>query len=195
MKGFSGLDSISSLICFGMADVREQEQWAVRGIELCYRTGFHSVFYVFAASFFCGFMLEKGGRAFMRARSEGLLEELRVQWRLMWRERIDDKVSAEGIARQDYSLLSMERGTVVVATRQYKAPDFCQILEQQRRLLGLELTGGCVDPYVGGWGKFIRSTLNKHQHVANRKVREPLESDGGKALQRKKGGRGWVHLF
>ena len=35
----------------------------------------------------------------------GFVEELKRQWRLLWRERIDDKVRAEGISSKDFELL------------------------------------------------------------------------------------------
>jgi hypothetical protein len=32
-----------------------------------------------------------------------LVENLKRQWKVMWRQRIDDRVRAEGIAEKDYS--------------------------------------------------------------------------------------------
>lgn len=111
----------------------------------------------------------------------------------MWCERFDDKVRAEGIAREDYSLLFLERGVVVIATRKYKFPDFLEILERHRGLLEAEKTVEYVNPFVGGWGKFIRNTLSKQQHSTKRKRLEPAKPEGKESLQKKKGGRGWVH--
>lgn len=118
------------------------------------------------------------------------VDELRIQWKLLWQDRIDDKVRAEGIANQDYSKLFVERGTVIIATRDYKPPDFIEILRQH------ELPG--VDklippnPAIGGWGKFMRSVLSKRKGLARRLA--PKEPDRKKGQQLKKGGRGWLHF-
>ncbi|MDH5462463.1 MAG: hypothetical protein OEX09_09630, partial [Candidatus Bathyarchaeota archaeon] len=52
------------------------------------------------------------------------VQELKQRWRILWRHRIDDKVRAEGIASKDYDLLFVDRGTVIVATKDYKPPKF-----------------------------------------------------------------------
>ncbi|MCJ7424076.1 hypothetical protein MUP01_07395 [Candidatus Bathyarchaeota archaeon] len=59
-----------------------------------------------------------------------LFRELKREWKAVWLERFDDKVVAEGAAVKDYSLLSLGRGTVVVATRKYRVPDFHEIVEE-----------------------------------------------------------------
>jgi len=123
------------------------------------------------------------------------IKELKIQWRTMWRERIDDKVRAEGIAREDYSLLFWEKGTIVVATRKCKTPDFFEILEFHRKLFGIEESVGYVNPVVGGWRKFVRSTLSKQQCFTKRKRPDPPNPKGKETLQKKKGGRGWIHQF
>ena len=118
------------------------------------------------------------------------VDELRVQWRLLWRNRIDDKVRAEGIASEDYSKLFVERGTVIVATRDYKAPDFVEILEKH--------LSSDVDrvvppgPGVGGWGKFMRGVLRKQRGLTRRLA--PSEPVRKRDRQLKKGGRGWLHF-
>ena len=57
------------------------------------------------------------------------VDDVRAEWRLLWRNRIDDKVRAEGIANRDYSLLFVDRGTVIVATKDFKPLNFKEILE------------------------------------------------------------------
>ena len=126
---------------------------------------------------------------------EELVKELKMQWRKMWHERIDDKVRAEGIAKEDYSLLFLECGTVVVATRKYKAPDLLEILERHHRLLEVERTVGYVNPVIGGWRKFIRTALSKQQRFTKRKWPESPKPEGKETLQKKKDGRGWIHQF
>ena len=58
------------------------------------------------------------------------IDQFKDEWRSMWRNRLDDKVRAEGIADKDYSLLSVDRGTVIIATRKFKLLDFKEILQQ-----------------------------------------------------------------
>jgi len=108
----------------------------------------------------------------------------------LWRNRIDDKVRAEGIANQDYSNLFVEQGTVIVATRDYKPPDFVEILQRHVSSDAEKLVP--PDPAVGGWGKFIRSAISKRKSVARK--RAPPEPDRKRDQQLKKGGRGWLHF-
>jgi len=118
------------------------------------------------------------------------VDDLKGQWKLLWRNRIDDKVRAEGIANQDYSNLFVEQGTVIVATRDYKPPDFVEILQRHVSSDAEKLVP--PDPAVGGWGKFIRSAISKRKSVARK--RAPPEPDRKRDQQLKKGGRGWLHF-
>jgi len=118
------------------------------------------------------------------------VDELRVQWKLLWRDRIDDKVKAEGIANQDYSKLFVERGTVIVATRDCKPPDFVEILQKHISFDAERIVP--PNPAVGGWGKFVRNVLNKQKGSTRRPV--PPKPDCKKDQQLKKGGRGWLHF-
>ena len=118
------------------------------------------------------------------------VDELRIQWKLLWQDRIDDKVRAEGIANQDYSKLFVERGTVIIATRDYKPPDFIEIL-RQHELLGVDKLIP-PNPAIGGWGKFMRSVLSRRKGLTRRLA--PKEPDRKKGQQLKKGGRGWLHF-
>jgi len=121
------------------------------------------------------------------------VDEVRVEWKLLWRSRIDDKVRAEGIANQDFSLLFVERGTVIIATRDFKPLDFKTIL----RLHDVQNVDRFVSPHpsVGGWGKFARTVLNR-QKRARRWRESPGMSTRNrrKNLQLKNGGRGWLHF-
>jgi hypothetical protein len=111
----------------------------------------------------------------------------------MWCERFDDSVAAEGVAIEDYSMLFLARGTVVVATRRFRAPDFLEILDRHRELMGIQRTDGYVDPSVGGWGKFIRNNY-KPPRFGSRNAVKPAENRTARNTQhRKKGGRGWLH--
>jgi hypothetical protein len=131
------------------------------------------------------------------SRWENLVKELKSQWRVMWRDRLDDKVRAEGIAREDYSLLLLKRGTIVIATRKYRPPDFTELLEYYRGLHNIERKVDYVNPVVGGYTKFVRDVLRRQPRFTRRKMRERPRFCGEKSRlqQKKKGGRGWVHRF
>jgi hypothetical protein len=130
------------------------------------------------------------------SRWEKLVKELKMQWRMMWRDRIDDKVRAEGIAREDYSLLFLKRGTIVIATRKYRPPDFVELLEHYRSLHNIEGKFDHVNPVVGGWTRFVKTVLKRQPRFTRRKMQAPPKFSQKKSqLQKKKGGRGWVHRF
>jgi len=121
-----------------------------------------------------------------------LVQELKQRWSNLWRHRIDDKVRAEGIASKDYDLLFVDRGTVIVATKDYKPPNFRQILEQHAedklpdRVVAL-------NPSVGGWRKFIRDVISKQERLT--KSGRPIPPKPKKERQQpKKGGKGWLHV-
>lgn len=119
------------------------------------------------------------------------VEDLRRQWRAMWRERIDDRTRAEGIAEKDYSPLFVERGTVIIATRKFRPPDFLEVLQQH----GLLSFDGSVapSPFVGGWGKFIRTFLKGRRPTRRSLMHRPPKPRRKEGQQLKKGGRGWLH--
>jgi len=122
-----------------------------------------------------------------------LVEELRQQWKSLWRERIDDKVRAEGIASADYSMLFAEKGTVIFATRNFKVLSFREILE----LHGIGDAGRFVppNPQTGGWGKFIRTMIvSQKPHSRAKMAAFYFGREEKKKQQLKKGGRGWLHF-
>jgi hypothetical protein len=118
------------------------------------------------------------------------VEDVRVEWRLLWRDRVDDRVRAECIANRDYSLLFVERGRVVFATRDFKPLNFKEILCLHR----VENVERFVSspPSVGGWGKFARTVLSKQKRARKWKVTKSVPCRKRKNLQLKKGGRGWL---
>ena len=118
---------------------------------------------------------------------ESFVAEVRGEWRCMWRERIDDAVRAEGIAGRDYDKLFVERGTVVLATRNFKFLTLNGILEQHKILNADRFVQ--VNARTGGWRRFGRANAYKRQHDLPKLEPEP---DGSRQL--KKGGRGWLHL-
>ena len=124
-----------------------------------------------------------------RARRDEFLRRLKEEWRLMWRERFDDRVRAEGVAVRDYPLVLMDRGCVIFASRDAKAPSFSEVVD-------FWASQGLVyapDPAVGGWGKFIRNFIIRRSE--RRRIMESTKPSNGscKKQQLKKGGRGWLH--
>jgi hypothetical protein len=117
-------------------------------------------------------------------------EETKAEWKLLWQSRIDDKVRAEGMANRSFSLLSVERGTVISATRDFKELSLKEILRSH----GVENVEQIIGPHpsVGGWTKFARTVLNKQARVHQFRVEKQPERQG-KNAQLKKGGRGWLH--
>ena len=117
------------------------------------------------------------------------VDELRTEWKSLWQNRIDDKVRAEGIAKQDYSKLFVEQGTVIMATRNYKPLEFFEILQDH---LGCDAgKAGAPNSTVGGWGKFIRNNIRKQKNPTRRFA--PPKPTPKMGQQQKNGGRGWLH--
>jgi len=117
------------------------------------------------------------------------VDELRTDWKDLWRNRLDDKVRAEGIAKQDYLKLFVERGTVIMATRDFKPLEFFDIVKEY-----LEFDAEKAVPpnsTIGGWGKFIRNNMRKQKKTTRRF--SPPKPTRKKGQQQKKGGRGWLH--
>lgn len=119
-----------------------------------------------------------------------LVEKLKVQWKLLWSERFNDKVRAEGVSVSDYASLSVERGTIIHATRDFKALNFKEILEQHM----VEDIDRVVQPDVdvGGWNKFVKTQITGRGPQRNKRA---LSDVPKKQIvqQPKKGGRGWLH--
>jgi hypothetical protein len=121
-----------------------------------------------------------------------IVEKLKEQWKKLWRERIDDKVRAEGIANEDYSMLFVDKGTVIFATRDFKMLSLREILELHK-LVDVDRIIP-PSPSVGGWGKFIRTVIaNQRSSSRVKQTREYLEEEKQRQ-QLKKGGRGWLHF-
>jgi hypothetical protein len=99
-------------------------------------------------------------------------------------------VRAEGIATKEYTKLFVERGTVIHATRNFKALSFKEILKQNQ----VENSERFIQPspHIGGWTKFIKTNITRsrtqHQRYALLYVEPKTEKQ-----QPKKGGRGWLH--
>jgi hypothetical protein len=128
----------------------------------------------------------QGGIKLVKGAVESFIQEVRGQWRLLWRDRIDDHVRAEGVANQDYDKLFVERGTIVLATRNFKFLTLREILEQHKIVHAEYFVP--ANPQLGGWAKFGRAYAYKRANKG-----PTLVAEAKRPQQLKKGGRGWLH--
>ena len=126
----------------------------------------------------------------LRAKRDEFRAKLKMEWACLWRERFDDKTRAEGVSVREYHFLFMSHGDVIFASRDAKAASFSEVLEYW----GSQGFVYSPDPAVGGWGKFIRTELNKQPHKRAREFNKSQEKKCKSTGQLKKGGRGWLHL-
>ncbi len=119
-----------------------------------------------------------------------MVEEIKVQWKMLWSERVDDKVRAEGIANGNYSKLFVDKGTIIHATRAFKALSFREILEQNQ----IQDVDRVIppSPQIGGWNKFIKTSIAIKVPEKGRRALA-YEKPKKEKQQLKKGGRGWLH--
>ncbi|MGD0994158.1 MAG: hypothetical protein ABR909_01375 [Candidatus Bathyarchaeia archaeon] len=127
----------------------------------------------------------------MSLNQKEFVEELKIEWKKLWRERIDDKVRAEGIAVNDYNQLFIDKGTIIHATRDFKALNFKEILEEHEILNAERYIP--PDPHVGGWSKFVKINITSQKLKRERLDQLPSEEKKEKQ-QLKKNGRGWLHI-
>jgi len=120
-----------------------------------------------------------------------LVEKLKVEWKLLWGERFSDKVLAEGVSVSDYTSLHVERGTIIHATRDFKALNFKEILEQHM----VEDVDRFDQPNVevGGWNKFVKTKIVGREIQRNEDALASVPKKR-EVQQPKKGGRGWLHV-
>jgi hypothetical protein len=119
------------------------------------------------------------------------VESLKVEWRKLWKERVDDRLRAEGIAMADYGDLFVEKGTIIHATRDFKALNFKEILEQHQ----ITNTDRFVspNPQIGGWNRFIKVNIRSQRSSQHRYAEFNYCGKKRERQQPKKGGRGWLH--
>ena len=128
------------------------------------------------------------------AAQKQLIEELKAQWKLLWSERFDDRVRAEGVSVNDYAILDVEKGTIIHATKDFKILNLRQILEKYK----IENPDRYVqlDVNVGGWSKFIKTEITSKSARVSRAaayIADKGPAKKGSRQQSKKGGRGWLH--
>ncbi len=119
-----------------------------------------------------------------------MINDLKVEWKKLWQERIDNRLRAEGIATEDYLNLFVDKGTIIHATRDFKALNFKEILEQHQ-IINAERF---IEPgsSVGGWGKFIKTNITICRPQRSKRAQRYVPEEKQKQ-QPKKGGRGWLH--
>ncbi|MCW4000951.1 MAG: hypothetical protein NWE93_12000 [Candidatus Bathyarchaeota archaeon] len=119
-----------------------------------------------------------------------LVDELKVEWKRLWRERYDDRVRAEGIALDDYNVLFVEKGTIIHATRDFKTLSFKDILDKH----AIQNAERYIppDPQVGGWTKFVKNNI-KPQSRQEKFLVDCGDQKMERQLQQKQNGRGWLH--
>jgi hypothetical protein len=120
-----------------------------------------------------------------------MVDELKVYWKKLWQERLDDKVRAEGVATDDYLKLFVEKGTIIHATRDFKALNFKEILEQNQIANADRFVP--PPPQVGGWTKFVKTNITSQRKRKNTRA-SLYREDKKEKQQPKKGGRGWLHI-
>ena len=119
-----------------------------------------------------------------------LVEELKAHWKKLWLERFDDRVRAEGVAAAEYDKLFVQKGTIIHATRDYKALSFKEILEQNKVANADRFIP--PPPQVGGWAKFVKNNITRQKRPKSKRVLSYVE-EAPEKQQPKKGGRGWLH--
>jgi hypothetical protein len=119
-----------------------------------------------------------------------MVEQLRVEWKRLWQERLDDKIRAEGVATADYCDLFVEKGTIIQANKDYKALNFKEILEKHQIANANMFIP--PNPQIGGWTKFVKLNITSQRKC--KKGRAELYCAEKKQKQQiKKKGRGWLH--
>ncbi len=120
-----------------------------------------------------------------------IVDEIKIEWKKLWHERLDDKVRAEGIAIKDYSQLFIDKGTIIHATRDFKALSFRDILKEH------EITNTeryiPPDPHIGGWTKFVKDNISSKRAPRINRA-DFYQKEKSEKQQLKKGGRGWLHV-
>lgn len=109
----------------------------------------------------------------------------------MWSERFEDKPKAEGVSMDDYNNLGVERGTIIHATRDFKALNFKDILEQHK----VKQPDRFIqpDPSVGGWGKFIKKEITSPTAHNNKRAFEHKSIKKKSSGQQSRRSSGWLH--
>jgi hypothetical protein len=118
------------------------------------------------------------------------IERIKKQWKLLWQEKLDDKLRAEGMAIRDYSAIFVEKGTIIYATRNFKFLTIREILKQHQILDAERYVP--IDPQTGGLTKFIKTRITNRSSWRKKEAKVILGKTHERQ-QRKKSGRGWLN--
>ena len=122
-------------------------------------------------------------------RAKQIRHWLKIEWVELWKNKHDDEITAEDISVKEYSLLEVDRGEVIHATRDYKPLSFREIYEKH---VGSETASKViVNPKIGGWGKFAKKHFSK-KNIRNPK-REPPSIKFDVNQHQRKNGMGWLN--
>jgi hypothetical protein len=116
---------------------------------------------------------------------------LKREWKKLWQEKFEDKFRAEGIASRDFSALFVEKGTVIIAARDFKPLSFQEILERYRFSDISQFIP--TDPSVGGWKKFVQKNITSQRPHGRRERANSSTERHEDRQQLKKSGHGWLH--
>jgi len=126
----------------------------------------------------------------MALKQKEFVDELKIEWKRLWQEKVDDRVRAEGVAIDDYSSLFIDKGTIIHATRDFKALNFKDILEQHEVINPDRYLP--PNPQVGGWTKFVKDNITNKSKTE--KFVEYYSTTKIEKRQQKKSRQGWLHL-
>lgn len=118
-----------------------------------------------------------------------LADDIKTEWKQMWNERFDDKPKAEGVSMANYPLVGVDKGTVIHATRDFKALNLKDILKQNQ--IENPERHIAADPNVGGWNKFVKTKITPASKT--NQSNQPTKTKQTNKNQPKKNGRGWLH--
>jgi hypothetical protein len=112
---------------------------------------------------------------------------LKEDWKELWDSKINDNRKGESISRKYYPNLYIEKGEVILASRDFKPVSLQNILEKR---LGRETMQSVYpDPVTGGWKKFTKTYIQKR----NSKKRTRPEVQRDIYQHQRKGGNGWLN--
>jgi hypothetical protein len=118
-------------------------------------------------------------------------KRIKLEWKDLWANKIEDKEKAEGISVKDYTLLDVDRGQVLHAPRDCPPLSLHELIEKQ---MGKEIAERVdVDPNVGGWRKFAKKNFPANKKTENNRRRPILIHD--LTQHQRKGGAGWLNKF
>ena len=116
------------------------------------------------------------------------VDELREQWKDLWQTRVDDKLKAEGIANDEFPKLFVEKGTVILASRDFKPLDFHEIVRTHMSPIVADQVN--PNPVNGGVGRFIKEYVRRD---GSKRREPPQKLKKPQNQQQKHGGKGWLH--